>query len=187
MPNIGQSYAGSALFWSNHLFDNGTIGMYSGTQPTSPETALSGNTLLAQWTYTATAFSAPSLSSGNEQTTANYSAASVAPAATGTVSFARGAPPAWAASTVYTVGQGVVLGGNIYQCSTAGTSAASGGPTGTGTAITDGTAVWRYLSSGPALIDYTVGTSGTDIVIGNTSIQTGTNVSLALTHKVPAV
>lgn len=187
MANVGQSVAISALTLADHLFDNGTAIMYSGTQPTSPETALSGNTALATWTFSASAFGAPSLTSGNEQASASFVASSVAPAASGTVTFMRATAPGWAATHAYTVGQGATNGGNNYQCIGAGTSASSGGPTGTGSSITDGTVTWMYLSAGPALIDYTVGTSGTDIVIGNTAIATGTNVSLTLTHKMPAV
>ena len=52
----------------------------------------------------------------------------------------------WAASTAYTVGQTVQNSGNVYTCTTAGTSAASGGPSGTGTGITDGTVVWSWLT-----------------------------------------
>jgi hypothetical protein len=37
--------------------------------------------------------------------------------------------------------------GKIYECVTAGTSAGSGGPTGTGAAITDGTCVWNYIGT----------------------------------------
>src|SRR5690606_26002453 len=36
-------------------------------------------------------------------------------------------------------------GGNVYEVVTGGTSAGSGGPTGTGTSIIDGTVEWRYL------------------------------------------
>lgn len=55
--------------------------------------------------------------------------------------------PAWVNSTAYTVGVLVLNDTNkIYECVTAGTSAGSGGPTGTGSAITDGTVVWNYLS-----------------------------------------
>jgi hypothetical protein len=50
----------------------------------------------------------------------------------------------WTASTAYTVGQTVINGGNTYRVTAAGTSAASGGPTGTGTSITDGTVTWTY-------------------------------------------
>lgn len=46
---------------------------------------------------------------------------------------------------------GIVVrnGSNFYQLTTAGTSAASGGPTGTGTGIADGSCVWTYLGNLP--------------------------------------
>lgn len=50
----------------------------------------------------------------------------------------------WQASTAYTVNQTVMNSGNVYYCFQAGTSASSGGPTGTGGGITDGTAHWNY-------------------------------------------
>lgn len=67
-----------------------------------------------------------------------------------------GAPSAWAASTAYSATPGsrsVVTndGGRAYICTTAGTSAGSGGPTGEGTAITDNTAVWRWLGADVAV------------------------------------
>lgn len=52
---------------------------------------------------------------------------------------------AWAASTAYSVDNIRTKGGNVYRVTTAGTSASSGGPTGTGTSITDGTVVWEYI------------------------------------------
>lgn len=63
-----------------------------------------------------------------------------------------GTPVAWAPTTAYvaTVGARSVVtndGGRTYICVTAGTSAGSGGPTGTGTDITDGGAHWRYLGA----------------------------------------
>ena len=52
----------------------------------------------------------------------------------------------WAISTAYTrAGDTVVNGANVYYLVTPGTSAGAGGPTGTGTGITDGTCVWNYL------------------------------------------
>ncbi len=54
---------------------------------------------------------------------------------------------AWVISTAYTVGQYRSNGGNLYRCTTAGTSAGSGGPTGTGIGIADGTAVWSYYNT----------------------------------------
>ena len=55
----------------------------------------------------------------------------------------HGAVP-WVASTAYVAGNKVQNGANIYICDTAGTSSGSGGPTGTGTNITDGGAIWDY-------------------------------------------
>lgn len=69
-----------------------------------------------------------------------------------TVGLNSTAAPAWAGSTAYTVGTFRTNGANQYKCVTAGTSASSGGPTGTGSAITDGTAVWDYYC--PANADF---------------------------------
>ncbi len=52
---------------------------------------------------------------------------------------------AWVNATPYVLYDHVTNGGNVYRCTTAGTSAGAGGPTGTGTAITDNTVVWRYV------------------------------------------
>lgn len=54
-------------------------------------------------------------------------------------------PAAWAVSTAYALNDlRENDGGNAYIVTTAGTSAASGGPTGTGTGIADGSVVWSY-------------------------------------------
>ncbi len=66
------------------------------------------------------------------------------------------AATAWAISTAYTVGQRRTNSGNIYEVTVAGTSAASGGPTGTGTAIVDGTVTWRYRGIGTAFASVAV-------------------------------
>lgn len=56
---------------------------------------------------------------------------------------------AWAGSTTYAVGYRCYNGSpsRVYECIAAGASAASGGPTTTSTAITDGGVTWRYLSA----------------------------------------
>lgn len=56
---------------------------------------------------------------------------------------------AWSASTYYIKGDYVTNdSGKTYTLiNTSGTSATSGGPTGTGSAITDGTATWDYVST----------------------------------------
>lgn len=54
----------------------------------------------------------------------------------------------WEASNNYAqLDYRVVANGNVYQLITAGTSAGSGGPSGTGADITDGTAHWEYVAA----------------------------------------
>ncbi len=50
----------------------------------------------------------------------------------------------WQASTAYALRRYVRNGANLYECVTAGTSASSGGPTGTDAEITDGSVVWCW-------------------------------------------
>lgn len=50
----------------------------------------------------------------------------------------------WQASIEYELRTFVINNANIYECITAGTSASSGGPTGTSAEITDGTVVWCW-------------------------------------------
>lgn len=55
---------------------------------------------------------------------------------------------AWQASTAVSVGDYFTNdSGKLYVCSSAGTTASSGGPTGTSTGITDGTAEWDYVQA----------------------------------------
>jgi hypothetical protein len=62
----------------------------------------------------------------------------------GTVSWNSAAPPAWMGGTTYAVGEMVKNGGDSYVCIGKGTAATTGGPTGTGTRIHDGTVTWTY-------------------------------------------
>ena len=64
----------------------------------------------------------------------------------------------WVASTSYIVGDRVLNGSKVYQCDTAGTSAGSGGPTGTGTDIADNSARWDYVTSTLDAQHYLTGT-----------------------------
>jgi hypothetical protein len=58
-------------------------------------------------------------------------------------------PTAWATSAAIALSAYRSNSGNIYQATQAGTTAGSGsGPTGTGSAIVDGTVVWRYFRTG---------------------------------------
>ena len=53
----------------------------------------------------------------------------------------------WVANTAYKVDDEVHNGANLYVCKTAGTSAGSGGPTGTGAGISDNTVTWEYFDT----------------------------------------
>ncbi len=87
-----------------------------------------------------------------------------------------GADSTWATSTAYTLGKKVVLGGNLYICTTAGTSAESGGPTGTGSGITDNTAVWAYVRPNAGTV-YTATING--VAKSYTSSATDKNSDIA--------
>ena len=56
---ISTASADAALNAVGALLNNGTLIIYSGTEPTTATTALAGNTILAQLTFGATAFGAP--------------------------------------------------------------------------------------------------------------------------------
>ena len=54
----------------------------------------------------------------------------------------------WLANQIYTIGQKRVNGSQAYKVIVSGTSAASGGPTGTGASIVDGTVTWKSINNG---------------------------------------
>jgi hypothetical protein len=57
------------------------------------------------------------------------------------------AQTAWAPTTAYVVGDHVSNLGNVYECTVAGTSDGSGGPSGQGSAIVDATVTWKFKGS----------------------------------------
>lgn len=65
---------------------------------------------------------------------------------------------AWTGATAYTLGQRRKNGSHVYEVTTAGTSAASGGPTGTTSSIPDGagTLVWTWIGTGTGAVDVEV-------------------------------
>lgn len=115
------------------LGTNATLVFYSGTVPAGPDTALSGNTALVTGTVSSWGSSTYNGTYGGMASTATFSAANYAPAATGTATFAR-----------------------------------------------------LLTSGGTALAQLTVGTTGTDIIMGTTSVVTGTNVAMTLALYVPS-
>lgn len=168
------------------LYNNAKLIFYNNPQPSTPETALAGtNTALCTFVFNASAFGTISFSTPNDLATASFVASSVTPGANGTASFARASltSTAWTASATYSTLFTVVTNStNFYILTKIGTAAGSGGPSGTTNAVTDNTAQWAYYSAtsgqNNVLADFSIGTSGTDIVIGNTAVTTTVNVTI---------
>lgn len=155
--------------------------MYTGSMPANCAASTTGTKvvefdLASDWAAAASA-GAKSLSSTPISASA---AASGTPgyfrlfASDGTTCHAQGltAQP-WAASTAWVLNQQVVNNGLVYRCSTAGTSASSGGPTGTGSGITDGTAVWLYVGTGDMTVDNTTIVSGQAVNVTGFTVTDG--------------
>ena len=73
----------------------------------------------------------------------------------------------WTANTAFVVGAKVLNNSINYKCTTAGTSASSGGPTGTGSAITDGSVVWQYIISAAELSNVLISNNVLDTITNN--------------------
>lgn len=97
---------------------------------------------------------------------------------------------AWTNTTAYAVGElATNNGGKLYACITVGTSAGSGGPTGTTANITDGTAHWMYIAAsvplfrGSMILQVRSGSANTvtysaiasSLAVGGKEIQIGTD------------
>jgi hypothetical protein len=89
-----------------------------------------------------------------------------------------GAP--WAPARAYAVGDIASNGGDSYRCAVAGTSSTSTGPTGTGSAIADGTVTWAWAGTWQAL-------SGSPVtIVSATAIQVllDTRTAIPATYRV---
>jgi hypothetical protein len=186
--NASQTGVSTALAAYCALFNSGSLVFLGGTQPATPETALSGNTTLCTGVYASTAYGAPSFSTPNMVAAASFTAGTYSPVAGAACTFARGyetngttvladftVGSAWIASQAVVLGQWCTASGNTYKCTTAGTSSTTA-PSGS-TTFTDGTAVWTYQGAGQLF----------DILISNPIIQSGVPVALTQTMKMPAV
>ncbi|MGH7103470.1 MAG: hypothetical protein ACREFJ_13845 [Acetobacteraceae bacterium] len=180
--NLAQNTAKIGLIAQAILFDQGTLELYQGSIPASPETALSSAVALGSWTFSIPDIGTPSFGSGQMSATVSFVSTSMTPSVNGTACFARAtlASAAWAASHVYAVGDIVTNNSNFYLCILAGTSAASGGPTTAVWGITDGTAGWAYIgaSSGQnnVLCDLIVGAAwvaSTAVIVGQYATNGG--------------
>ena len=177
-----------------NLFTSAVMTIYSGTQPATSETALSGNTALALYTFSVAAFSGvPTVSGGFDYLAASFVSANASPAATGTATFARvvfATPAARANTTAYTRGALITASSNLWVCTASGTTSGTSTLTGTTYGTLDGTAVFDYVglaSTTTNLCDLTVGTTATDIILGTTSITVGTTVTISSFHLQVAV
>lgn len=61
--------------------------------------------------------------------------------------FYRAAAEPWKPTTFYPVGVYCYNGANVYRSIQEGASAGSGGPTGTGSSINDGSVIWEYVQA----------------------------------------
>ena len=190
--NLSQAAGASMLDAWKALHNGGSLVIYSGAMPASPETALSGNTALVTLTLSATAFGSDSAAGAYEQASASFTATSYSPTASGLATWARVlesngttaiedvtviAP--YAASPTFTppVGFLVTNGGNTYKATAVTGATAGTAPTGT-TTSTDGGVTWTYVGAG------TLG----DVVISAALVQLGVAFSSpTMTLKVPVV
>lgn len=184
--NLSQYSGALALVGYTNLYGGATITIYSGTQPTSAETALSGNTALVSFTFATPGFTGvPTTAGGFDKLLASFVSNIANPSNSGQASFGRAVFTSnlWTNSHAYARGAIVSNSSNYYVCTVSGTSAGSGGPSGQAYGIVDGTCGWDFISVTAAagatvLGDYTVGTSvGFDLLLGNTNIQVGTSVT----------
>lgn len=114
--NTARATAIAGLSAMDALLNGGSIAIYSGTQPATPQTALSGNTELVRHTFNTPAFGTPAWNSGTGkvEAAASFVSTSANPSNSGTAAFAR----AYASDTTtvvndYTVGtstQDLVIG-----------------------------------------------------------------------------
>lgn len=200
--NLSQTAGASALTAILGLLNSGTMVLYgAGPMPATPETggaAPSGvSNLNTSWSFAASAAGSTSYNSGaaKEQAAANFASATVTPTtvpgSSATATFARcfksdaatvvmdiPAADAWSGSRAVIVGQYVTNGGNVYRCTAAGTTASSGGPSGTGTGITDGSATWAY-DSNATVYGY--------LALNNTMISNNVQQTASLTLSMPVV
>lgn len=185
--NVAQNTASTQAAALVGAFTNSSIlKVYNGTIPATPETAISGQTLLA--TATLPASSAFSQSNG-VMTAAAITSPTIA--ATATAQFFRwlksdtttvigdgyiaasSGLSAYANNHAYTAGDFMTANGNTYICTTSGTSATTGtGPTLQSPGVKDGTAVFSYV----------------DMLLGTTALVTGALLQInSFTMTVPSV
>lgn len=189
--NLAKVAGAVGLELINRMFSGASFTIYSGTQPTTPETALASNTALATFSFTTNPFGVPAFASGLMTAIGNLTAASQAPSASGTASFARATltATAWTATHATAYGAIVSSSGFFFLATGSGTTGSTapsptGGVNGSGEGILDGSVTWLCIGSstgqGNVLADYTCGTTtGFDVQLGSTTITTGVPVNIS--------
>lgn len=133
--NAAKATVSAGLSAMNALLNGGTLVIYDGAQPATPETALSGQVALLTYTFTTPAFGTPAFSGGAMQASAGFVTNAITPTVSGTAAWAR-----------------------------------------------------SYAPGAVAVCDYTVGTSGTDVIMSSTSVMSGVPETItSMLHKMPAV
>ncbi|HET9570883.1 MAG TPA: T9SS type A sorting domain-containing protein [Bacteroidales bacterium] len=130
----------------------------------------------AVWNYVADVPTCHAVVSGGKVTSivVDNASAGYYPNGASFASLSIDAPyPSWVLSTAYNVGDIRSIGGKAYTCTVAGTSAATGGPTGSGTNIVDGTVTWDYLS------DVTTASYGALMAVDNVVITSAGSYTVA--------
>ena len=87
--NASEVFAATMLNAGDALFNGGALTFYSGTMPSTPETALSGNTPLCSFTFASTAFSNAAFASSLETSVATFVSNTASPSSSGVCTFAR--------------------------------------------------------------------------------------------------
>lgn len=162
------SVNGATLMMNGILssYNGGTLKLYNG-QYFGPDQGVS--TELASFTFSGTAFKTPTFSNNVMVAVGNpFVTNPVTPVANGTATYAiasdsssnqlegRLVAMSWARSLAVTQYQFIFANTNVYMCTTAGTTAATGnGPSGTNAFIADGSAVWAWQQSGAPDIQLT--------------------------------
>src|SRR4051812_45897175 len=90
MPKFSIGSVGLALSYLSAQFKSASLVVYSGTQPATPEIAVTGgNVALATFTFASTPFSAYTNASGFNIMSGSFVATTVTPSNSGTATFAR--------------------------------------------------------------------------------------------------
>lgn len=190
MAKLAVGGIGFALSFYTLLFKSASMVIWSGTQPTTPETATTGgNTTLATFTFSTSPFSTFTNSAGFDVQTAAFVANTVTPTNNGTASFARisftlatAHSGAWTTAQAYTLGDIVTSNSSYWLCIGAGT-AGSTAPTGTNVlSFSDGAVTWAWIqtvATGQVIGDFSVGTtSAYDVQVNSTSFSTSINQTI---------